>query len=244
MRAVLRRAVFQVTAAAGASVLAAGMTVAGAGPAAATPAVLYAAPTATGAGDCSDAADACTLSTALAQVTAGETIELVTPGGTAHYVGNWSVGTAGTSAGAPVTIEAAPVLDGNDGSATGCSTPSAPCDGPVLTVPGGEFVALSGLTIADGDNTSTFVGGGLDNAGTVTITGSTFSGNIGGDYGGAIDSGDGFGPLGGTGSVTVTASTFTGNSAFSGAAINSGANQGGGVGDGDRLHLLRQHCHR
>ena len=116
MRAALRRAAFLVTAAAGASVLAAGMTVAGAGPAAATPAVLYAAPTATGAGDCSDAADACTLSTALGQVTAGETIELVTPGGTAHYVGNWSVGTAGTSAGAPVTIEAAAGLSGPAGA--------------------------------------------------------------------------------------------------------------------------------
>ena len=81
------------------------------------------------------------------------------------------------------------MLDGNHGSGTGCSTAS--CDGAVLTVPGGEYVALSGLTIADGDNTGTLAGGGLANAGTVTITGSTFSGNIARDYGGAIDSGDG-----------------------------------------------------
>lgn len=79
MRAVLRHAAIWVTASAGAGVLAAGMVVAGAGPAAATPTVLYAAPAATGTGDCSDAADACAMDTALGQVAAGGTIELVTP---------------------------------------------------------------------------------------------------------------------------------------------------------------------
>src|SRR3984957_5936456 len=53
---------------AAAGVLAAGGRLAAAGPAAAQPAVLYAAVTATGAGDCSTVADACTLSTALGQV--------------------------------------------------------------------------------------------------------------------------------------------------------------------------------
>ena len=98
---------------------AAGTVAAGASPAAAAPAVLYAASTAAGTGDCSTAANACTLTTALANVAPGGTIELVTPGGTAHYVGNWTVSTTGTTATAPVTIEAAPglaiqpVLDGN-----------------------------------------------------------------------------------------------------------------------------------
>jgi predicted outer membrane repeat protein len=210
------------------AVAAAGTVAAGAGPAAAAPAVLYAAAAAAGTGDCSAAADACTLTTALTDAQPGGTIELVTPGGTAHYVGNWTVGTPGTSATAPVTIAAAPglasqpVLDGNNGNSTGCSTAS--CNGPVLTVPANEYVALSAVTIANGNNTTTgFGGGGLDNAGTVTITGSTFTGNTASD-GGAIDSGD----FGG-GSVTVTASTFTGNTAGDGGAIDSGDVEGGGT---------------
>jgi hypothetical protein len=95
-------------------------------------------------------------------------------------------------------------------------------------------VALSGITIANGDNTQSppaiGTGGGLDNAGTVTITGSTFTGNTAlypssGD-GGAIDSGDD----GGGGSVTVTASTFAGNTAsLDGGTIDSGDNTGGGT---------------
>jgi predicted outer membrane repeat protein len=199
------------------------------------PPPLYAAAAAIGSGSCSDAADACTLSTALGQVAAGGTIELVTPGGTGYYVGNWAVSTPGTSASQPVTIEPAPgvsdpVLDGNNGSSTGCSTaPSAPCNGPVLTVPGGEYVALSGITIADGNNTSTAFGaGGLDNAGTVTIAGSTFTDNTGSGDGGAIGNANGAG-LGGTGSVTVTASTFTANTAGNGGgAINNSQNGGTG----------------
>jgi len=204
--------------------------------------VLYAAVTATGTGDCSAAANACTLTTALANVQPGGTIELVTPGGNtaaSRYVGNWTVSTTGTSATAPVTIKAAPglasqpVLDGdgpNAPSGETCSTTS--CAGPVLTVPANEFVALSAITIADGNNTSTFTatGGGLNNAGTVTITGSTFTGNRA-SSGGAIATGDGAG-LGGTGSVTVTGSTFTGNSAFDGGAIDSGDGGFGGQGKG------------
>jgi hypothetical protein len=209
------------------AVAAAGTVAATASPAAAAPAVLYAAPAAAGTGDCSTTANACTLTTALGQVAPGGTIQLVTPGSTAHYVGNWSVGTTGTTATARVTIEAAPglasqpVLDGNNGASTGCST--AACDGPVLTVPANEYVALTGITIANGDNTagSFPVGGGLENAGTVTITGSTFTGNTATWDGGAIDNADGANTMGG--SVTVTASTFTGNTARVGGAIASGA---------------------
>jgi hypothetical protein len=218
---------------------AAGTMAAGAGPAAAAPAVLYAAPAAAGTGDCSTAQNACTLTTALGQVAPGGTIELVTPGGTAHYVGNWTVSTTSTTATTPVTIEAAPglasqpVLDGNQGASTGCSTTA--CNGPVLTVPAGEYVALTGITIANGLNGLNGGGGGLNNAGTVTITGCAFTGNVGG-LGGAIDTGDGSKlGLGGTGSVTVTGSTFTGNSAIAGGAIASGAGgggNGGGAGGG------------
>src|SRR5215831_14470703 len=142
---------------------AASMVAAGAGPAAADAAV-----TATGTGDCFITANACTLTTALGNVAPGQTIELVTSGGdtaASRYVGNWTVSTPGTSATAPVTIKAAPglasqpVLDGNKGASTGCTT--AACDGPVLTVPANEFVALSAITIANGHNTATVNGGGL-----------------------------------------------------------------------------------
>jgi predicted outer membrane repeat protein len=206
---------------------------AGAGPAAAAPAVLYAAPAAFGTGDCSAAANACTLTTALGNVAPGGVIELIVPGGAtaaSRYVGNWAVTTSGTTASAPVTIEAAPglasqpVLDGDGPNAPAgetCSTAS--CNGPVLTVQAGQFVALSGITIANAFNISGGAGG-LDNAGTVTITGCAFTGNYA-LFGAAIDSGDH-----GGGSVTVTGSTFTGNLAgFLGGAIESGFNGGGGT---------------
>ena len=91
----------------------------------------------------------------------------------------------------------------------------------MLTVPSAEFVALSGITIANANNTTSGTGGGLNNAGTVTITGSTFTGNTATWDGGAIDNADGANT--GDGSVTVTASTFTGNNAKVGGAIASGA---------------------
>jgi hypothetical protein len=185
-----------------------------AAPASAAPAVLYAAAAAAGSGDCSVAADACTLTTALKDVARGGVIELITPGGAGHYVGNWTVTTPRASAKAPVTIEAAPglagppVLDGNHGSNVGCSTPL--CDGSVLTVPGGEYVALTGLTIADGEgNVAALNGGGLDNAGTVNVTECLFTGNTATGFSDA--SSDGGAIYNHGGSVTVTASTFSGN---------------------------------
>src|SRR5689334_10912208 len=110
----LRRRAAIVTAAAGAGVLAAGMVVAGAVPVAAAAAVLYAYAGGTGSpAGCpqdttSTPSNECSLGQALSVASPGDTIDLATPGGTAHYVGNWSVGTSGTSAAAPVTIEAAP----------------------------------------------------------------------------------------------------------------------------------------
>lgn len=200
----------------------AGLVAAGAGPAAAAPAVLYAASAAAGTGDCSTAANACTLATALGDVAPDGAIELVTPGADApasHYVGNWTISTAGTSASATVTIEAAPglasppILDGNETAG-------------VLTVPAGEYVALSGLTITGG-KAGVLNGGGLNNSGTATVTDCTFTGDSAA-LGGAIDNGDGL--FGGTGSLTVTDSTFTDNHGyFDGAAISGGNNGGGGT---------------
>ena len=72
--------------------------------------------------------------------------------------------TPGTSSGSPVTIEPAtgryrPILDGNDGSATNCTTTS--CAGPVLTIGRTNVVyvditglAANGLTIENGDNST------------------------------------------------------------------------------------------
>jgi uncharacterized repeat protein (TIGR01451 family) len=195
----------------------------------AAPAVLYSATAAKGTGDCSTRANACRLATALADVAPGGTIDLVTPGTAGHYLGNWTVGTAGTTASAPVTIQAAPrlagqpVLDGNKGASTGCTTTS--CAGPVLTVPATESVALAGITIADANNPHGY-GGGLANQGTVTITGTTFTGNRAW-AGGAIETGAG---QGSGASVTVTASTFANNSAKrEGGAIDSSAGGGGGT---------------
>jgi predicted outer membrane repeat protein len=202
-----------------AAVLAAGLLLAWTGPAAAA-GVFYAAVRARGAADCSSRADACTLSAALARVAAGGVVELVTAGSAARYTGNWAVATAGTSAGQPVTIRAvpglssAPVLDGNGGKRAGCSTAS--CAGPVLTVPAGTHVRLTGITITGGDDTAG-AGGGLDSAGAVTITGCRFTGNSA-KAGGAIASGDD----GARGSLRVFNSTFTGNSAQAGGAIASG----------------------
>jgi hypothetical protein len=217
--------------------------VAAAGPAAAQSAVLYAAVTATGAGDCSTAADACTLSTALGQVAAGGTVDLVTPGGTARYVGNWTFSTSGTSAGQPVTVaplpglSSEPILDGDGVDAPGgetCSTAS--CNGAILTVPPGEYAALTGIAVEDADNSSNGLGGGMSVSGTVTITGSTFNADnsFGGNgIGGAIDSGDGYGN--GTGSVTAIDDTFSNDAASYGGAISSGigaSSFGGGPGGG------------
>ena len=62
----------------------------------------------------------CSLGQALAQASAGTTVALATRGRVAHYLGNWTVSTAGTSAVAPLVIAPAPgvgssTLDGNGG---------------------------------------------------------------------------------------------------------------------------------
>jgi hypothetical protein len=156
---------------------------------------------ATGA-DCTTVALACTLPTALSQVQAGATIQLITPGTTAHYDGGFSVSTAGTSAGSPVTIEAAPGL---------ASAPILDGGGShqVLSVASGVYFDLSGVTITGGD--TGLPGAGIYNSGTLTVTGSTISGNTVSNNGGGI-----FNRAG----VTVIDSTISGNTA---------ANDGGGI---------------
>ena len=165
---------------------------------------LYA--SATGTGDCSTSTNACSLSTALGEVTAGGTIDLVTPGAGADYDGNFTVAT-GTST-SPVTVQAGPgvtdpTLDANN-------------NGTVLTIDSGAYVDLSGITITGGS------GSGIYNTtGTVTVTDSTISGNSA-DLGGA-----GGGIFSGGGTVTVTDSTISGNTASDDAG--GGIFSGGGT---------------
>ena len=182
--------------------------------------------------DMATAADQCTLAQALSLAGAGDTVYLATAGTTGPYVGNWTITTTGTSASTPLTIEPAngvtgPALDGNGGNAAGCTTISAGCSGPVLTI-GDAYIDLIGITFQDGDNTSTGYGGAISNneAGTVTISNSTFSANQTAFDGGAIDNGDG----GGTGTLSVANSIFSDNTAAgSGGAIDSGDNNGTGA---------------
>lgn len=86
----------------------------------------------------------------------------------------------------------------------------------IFTVPGGTTIALSGLTISNGMVDGN--GAGIYNAGTLTVSGCTLSGNatwFGGSGGGLYNSG----------TATVTASTFNGNySDWSGSGLyNVGA---------------------
>lgn len=172
--------------------------------------------------------DQCTLAEALSEAAAGDTVFLATPGGSgtgeADYVGNWTVSTSGTSASAPLTIELAngvanPTLDGNGGSSSSpCSTSA--CNGPVITISNSAFVVIDGVAFQNADNTSAAPFGGAiqnDAGGTLTVTGSAFTGNTAAD-GGALANG-----YAGSGTLSVNGSNFSGNTAtMDGGAIASG----------------------
>ena len=124
---------------------------------------------------------------------------------------------------APVTIDIS--------TGTGTKTISADTTidgGSLITISGGNSVGVfsvntgvkftvQNLTIANG-NSASHKGGGIDNEGsTLTVTNSTFSGNI------AASSSGGGGGIGNSSTLTVTNSTFSGNSAdFDGGGIGSG----------------------
>jgi hypothetical protein len=81
----------------------------------------------------------------------------------------------------------------------------------VFNIASGVTASISGLTISNGRSAN---GGGIANAGALTVTNSTFSGNsaVGtGASGGGIDNN--------LGTVMITNSTFSGNSAFAGGGI-------------------------
>jgi hypothetical protein len=210
---------------------------------------LYAAALPAGAASCADISDACTLTTAVADATAGATIELVTPGPKATttvnnvtvpdcaaspgacYNGNFTVASIG------VMIEPAPgvsnpVLDGDN-------------TGTVLSV-NSSYVTLSGVTITGG-NAGYGYGGGVYDGGTLTVTDSTVVGNYAG-YGAGIYSngsvltladstvadnatfsgGTGGGLDSDAGTLTVTDSTIADNTAATGGGVyNAGYGVGG-----------------
>ena len=178
--------------------------------------------------------DQCTLAQALSLASAGGLLYLATGGASGHYIGNWGVNVPRTSASAPVTIEPAPgvtnpTLDGNHGSANGCTTST--CNGPVLQNGIDVYLDIDDITFENADNTSSNnFGGGLDNGsgGNVSITGSTFSGNST-RFGGAISNGNN-NSFAGSGTLSITGSTFSGNSAsYGGGAIFNGGAGGSGA---------------
>ncbi len=240
------------------ALVAVGQAVYATSPAGAAPATLYAYAGGSGSApaSCSQSAvqaDECSLSEALLDVQAGGTIVLTTPGteaDTATYYttpGGFTV-VGGTSA-APVTIEPAtainaPILDGGSSST-------------VLDVTGG-YVDLSGVIVQHGasangaagqsggtlqqaDGASGGNGGGIYNAGDLTLTGATIELNTTGTGGNGAQDAAGPGGAGGNGgngggiynaavaSLTMTASTVSSNTTGAGGNGGEGANGFSGV---------------
>ena len=114
----------------------------------------------------------------------------------------------------PVTLTTAELLL-SDVSATTISGPSGGTqmvrrstagstpDFRIFTIGSSATANLNNLTITNGISTG---GGGIDNAGTLTVTNSTVSGNTSNGYGGGIGSNGDF--------LTVTNSTVSGNTSF------------------------------
>jgi hypothetical protein len=82
----------------------------------------------------------------------------------------------------------------------------------IFTVDSGTTVSISGLTITNGFviGAGFVVGGGIENAGTLTVSNCTISGNKAGQIGGHDGSGGGIGNLG---TLTLSNSTVAGNDA-------------------------------
>ncbi|MGH9044223.1 MAG: cell wall-binding repeat-containing protein [Acidimicrobiales bacterium] len=187
-------------------VAAAGFTTLGsAAPAGASVTTLYASAR-TGSGSVCSLAQPCTLTTALSGVGPGGTIELVTGGtqgsASTYYSGTFTISTAATSAGSPVTIEPAsgvsdPILDGGN-------------SGTVLTIGIGVHADLDGVTVQDGTAMAGGLclgghGGGIcNNEGTLDVNDSTISGNTSSLGGGIANY---------QGTLDVNDSTISGNGA-------------------------------
>jgi len=101
-------------------------------------------------------------------------------------------------------------IDGPGAASLTLSGPGYPTS-RVLQVSAGVTLDLSDVTIANGvanSGATGYEGGGIYNAGTLTVTNAVFTGNFAANAGGAIAN------AGGT--LTVADSTFTGNSTYDG----------------------------
>jgi predicted outer membrane repeat protein len=105
---------------------------------------------------------------------------------------------------AEITIAANTTIDGSGQTITISGNHAV----RVFTVNSGVALNLNSLTVANGSTTGD--GGSISNLGTLTVSNSTFSGNIASGGGGGISN---------LGMVTVSNSTFSGNSAGSGGGI-------------------------
>ena len=150
-------------------------------PALASGSTLYAAPNATGSGNCADTADACTFTTALADAVSGDTVSLAAgtyqPASGASFTVSTSITVQPTVPGSTV------VLAGNGNTVLVVDSTAAPV----------ASVTISGVVVEGG--AGEFYGGGIaDYQGTLTVEDSTISGNTAGitgppsttGYGGGI----------------------------------------------------------
>ena len=169
---------------------------------------LYAAPSSTGAGDCSDLADACTIPAAITDATvSGDTINL-------------AGGTYALSESLPVSLTGSLIFQAEAGA-----TPVLNGQGTtqVMTIAAGSNVSLMGVNVENGHSLSG--GGGIYNNGTLFIEGSTISGNTDAT---SASSSAGAG-LSNAGQATVVNSTFSGNTESNNAWGGAIANQVGGT---------------
>ena len=207
---------------------------------------LFAAPAALGLGNCTSAANACTLLTAVTQANGdtGDTINLATgtyPTLTYAITSSQSwIGVAGTviSGGAPpVTVAASQTVSlstltikngtvggiANSGNLTLTSVTlsgntGAAAGGAIANASAASSLVLNGVTIGPGNSAGN--GGGIDNKGTITTTGSasTITGNTALGDGGGVDN-----ELGGNFSATGLIVTANHGTSGGGIANETGA---------------------
>ena len=184
---------------------------------------LHAAPTAAGAGDCSSSANACSIADAVTAANAAsvaDSVRIALADGTYSLSAPTPTALAITFAGPSLTIEAesggTPVLDGTDTVR-------------LLSVGATSNVTVDGLEIRDGGTTA--LGGGIQNAGTLTVKGSTFFSNRAGN-GGAITNDSG-------GTLAVQDSTFSQNTTT---GVGGGAIISSGVTTVERSAIIDNHA--
>ncbi len=183
-----------------------------------TPVTLYALPDGTASAPCTTEsvtpASECSLETALTQANGDSdqyVIDLEGPTGDNLYTGPGGAG-ANETVSASMTIQADP----DAGYDTAIPTLDGDSNGTVLDIAGTYDVTVRGVAVQDGNAPLGSDGGGVLNggAGTLVVTGSTFSDNAGGG-GGAISNSDG-------GTLIVSDSTFSANQSDGGGAIDNG----------------------